>query len=47
MKDCGQILENGQGKAAPSKFDCTNWDYVQITTLTKLKGFSGLAQCYA
>ena len=48
IKYCGQILENGQRKAAPSKLTAVrDWDYVQITTVTKLKSFLGLAQCYA
>ena len=48
IKYCGHILENGQRKAAPSKLTAVgDWDYVQITTVTKLKSFLGLAQYYA
>ena len=48
IKFCGQILEGGRRRAAPSKLQAIReWKHPSITTMTKLKSFLGLAQHYS
>ena len=45
IKFCGQILSQGQRRAAPSKLQAIkDWKYQMITSVLKLKSFMGLAQ---
>ena len=48
IKFCGQILSNGQRRAAPSMLQAIReWRHQSITTVRRLKSFMGLSQHYA
>ena len=48
IKFCGHILSKGQRRAAASKLEAIKkWTPENITRVTHLKGFLGLAQYYA
>jgi len=48
IKFCGHILSDGQRRAAPSKLQAiSEWKPKDITRVTHLRGFLGLAQYYS